>query len=219
MSVELLTAGVIATAETSLNTLLQKDPKTLRRLGNLSGKVIRFNITQPSLVITLAPHSQGIDLLMHSEATADLTLSGHATDFMQMAQSDQPDEKLFGKGISLQGDTALATEFSQILRGFQIDWEAWLADLIGDTWAHPLAHFMQSQGQQFEQYRQSIQDNTLEYLQEELRILPPRVEVDIFTDDVEQLRDDAARLEAKLNRLELALTIKKASSARNIKLE
>jgi len=201
MSVELFAAAIIGTAETSLNELLKKDPKTLKQLERLSGKVIRFEIRQPTLHITLVPNSAGMDLLLHSEAIADLVLSGQASDFMQMLYSSSPDEKLFGKGIDVQGDTGLATQFSQMLRDFSIDWEAWLGDIIGDTTAHPLAQFVTQQREYFSKARKSLTDNSVEYLQEELRILPPRPEIEAFMEDIDQLRDDVERLEARINAL------------------
>lgn len=201
MAVELFAAALIGTAESSLNQLLQKDPKTLKQLERLSGKVIRFELRQPTLSLTLVPNAAGIDLLLRSEITADLILSGQASDFMQMLYSDSPDEKLFGKGIDVQGDTGLATQFSQILGDFSIDWEAWLADIIGDTAAHPLARCVQQQRQSFHKATQSFSANSVEYLQEELRILPPRAEIDAFMEKVDQLRDDVERLEARIQAL------------------
>jgi ubiquinone biosynthesis protein UbiJ len=44
-------------------------------------------------------------------------------------------------------------------------------------------------------------DNIREYLQEESRDTPSRYEVERFTAKVNTLRDDVARVEARLNRL------------------
>lgn len=212
MAADLFTAALMATAETSLNQLLQKDPKTLQQLGQLAGKVIRFDISQPSLQLTLIPSAAGLELLLQASAPADLTLQGQASDFLQLLSSESPDEKLFGKGIDVHGDTGLATQFSQLLRGFSIDWEAWLADYIGDTAAHPVATFINQQGKALRHASQSLSQNTLEYLQEEIKLLPPRVEVEVFIEQVEQLRDDVDRLEA---RIKLAHFLKRVSSKQN----
>jgi ubiquinone biosynthesis protein UbiJ len=199
MSVQMLSAALLGSAETSLNKLLQQDPKTLQRLAALSGKVICLQISQPTLSLTLLPGPDGLDLLLHSESPADLTLSGQAQDFIQMASAENSSDKLFGKGISISGDTGLATAFSHTLKGFSIDWEAWLGDLIGDTFAHPLAGFIRNQKQQLERIQQSLTANSVEYLQEELRILPPRAEIDGFLEAVDQLRDATERLEARIH--------------------
>lgn len=201
MSVQMLSAALLGSTETSLNQLLHQDPRTLQRLAVLSGKVIRLEISQPTLNLTLLPGPSGLDLLLHSESPADLTLSGKAQDFIQMASAESSSDKLFGKGISISGDTGLATAFSNSLKGFNIDWEAWLGDRLGDTVAHPLAHFIRNQKQQFEQIQHSLSANTVEYLQEELGILPPRAEIDSFLEGVDQLRDATERLEARINSL------------------
>jgi ubiquinone biosynthesis protein UbiJ len=44
--------------------------------------------------------------------------------------------------------------------------------------------------------------NIREYLQEESRDVPSRYEVDRFVSDVNALRDDVDRLEARINRLQ-----------------
>ncbi len=43
---------------------------------------------------------------------------------------------MFGKSISVSGDSALATRFSKILIDAALDWEAILAQLLGDLPAH-----------------------------------------------------------------------------------
>lgn len=201
MAVELFTAALIGTAEISLNQLLQKDPKTLKQLERLSGKIIRIDMRQPIICVTLVPSAEGIDLLLQSEATADLVLSGQSSDFLQMLYSSSPDEKLFGKGIDVEGDTGLATQFSQLLKDFSIDWEAWLGDMIGDTAAQPISQFIHQQRQALTKASHSLQANGIEYIQEELRILPPRPEVEELMESIDQLRDDAERLEARVQAL------------------
>jgi ubiquinone biosynthesis protein UbiJ len=47
-----------------------------------------------------------------------------------------------------------------------------------------------------------MQQNVGEYLQEEIRAVPGRHEVEAFRQDVRTLRDDVARFEARLNQLE-----------------
>ncbi|QEW07953.1 ubiquinone biosynthesis accessory factor UbiJ [Nitrincola iocasae] len=201
MSVQMLSAALLGSAETSLNKLLQQDPRTLQRLAALSGKVIRLEISQPTFSLTLLPGNSGLDLFLHSESPADLTLTGKAQDFIQMASAESSNDKLFGKGISISGDTGLATAFSTILKTFSLDWENWLGDLLGDTVAHPLASFIRNQRQQFGLMQQSLTANSVEYLQEELGVLPPRAEIEGFLEDVDQLRDATERLEARISAL------------------
>jgi ubiquinone biosynthesis protein UbiJ len=47
-----------------------------------------------------------------------------------------------------------------------------------------------------------LRQNVSEYLQEESRTVPSRYETDVFRKQVETLRDDVARFEARLKRFE-----------------
>ncbi|KAA0876404.1 ubiquinone biosynthesis accessory factor UbiJ [Nitrincola tapanii] len=197
----MLQAAWISSAELSLNAILQLDPVSLERLKALSGQVIRLEMTEPSFHLCLLPHAQGLDLLQHCEARPDLTLRGSASAFLQMAQSPDMQSQMFGKGISLEGDLGLANQLKQLISGFQIDWEEWLANILGDTLAHPLAQGLRQSAAQGQRMASSLTASLLEYLQEEVRLLPPHPEVDAFLDEVEQVRDDVERLEARIQRL------------------
>ena len=51
--------------------------------------------------------------------------------------------------------------------------------------------------------QKTMQQNLSEYLAEESRAVPSRHEVDVFRQDVNKLRDDVARFEARLNRMQI----------------
>lgn len=201
MAVQMIQTALLDGAEESLNRLLQQDSATLARLAQLEGRVIRIEISEPDCWLYLLPHNRGVDLLNHFETEPDLVLRGSSADLLQMAQSDNARDKLFGRGVEVEGDQALARAFKAALKGFTLDWEAWLGDLIGDTAAHPLAELIRTQARLLQQGGQSLTQNMTEYLQEEIRVLPPRAEIEGFIEEVGQLRDDLERLEARVNLL------------------
>jgi ubiquinone biosynthesis protein UbiJ len=47
----------------------------------------------------------------------------------------------------------------------------------------------------------TLEQNLQEYLQEELRILPGRLEMTPFLDEIDRLRDDTERLSARIAKL------------------
>ncbi|WP_151705188.1 ubiquinone biosynthesis accessory factor UbiJ [Nitrincola alkalilacustris] len=201
MAVQMIQTALLDTAEQSLNLLLRQDHQTLARLDRLSGRVIRIEITEPEQWFYLLPHGKGLDLLSHFETEPDLILRGTCASLLQMAQSENSRDLLFGKGVEVEGDQALASEFKKALAGFAIDWEEWLGDLLGDTLAHPLAELFRAQKQFLQQSGQSLTLNMTEYLQEEARVLPPRAEIEGFIEEVGETREAVDRLEARINRL------------------
>ena len=73
---------------------------------------------------------------------------------------------------------------------------------LGDVAAHRLGELARGLGNWGREARSTMGANIREYLQEESRDVPSRYEVDRFSSDVSILRDDVARIEARLNRLQ-----------------
>ncbi|WP_432697309.1 ubiquinone biosynthesis accessory factor UbiJ [Marinobacterium sp. YM272] len=199
MPFELLSASFLSLAEPSLNRILALDPATLNRLGELTGKVIAIESTSPHFQLYLVPHGAGIDLLHHYDGSADVTISGSALLLGRLPLAGNA--VLFGKGVNLRGDSAIAHRLQAILADTRIDWEAWLGDLIGDAAGHEAAKFLRTIGGYSRDTASSFTLSTREYLQEEARMLPTRVEIEIFMDEVDELRERAERLEARVRQL------------------
>lgn len=200
MASGMINATLLTLAEESLNRLLARDPVTLARLGELASCEIRIECTAPHWHLYLLPHCGGIDLLTDSAAEPDACLRGSALNLIRLPYAGN--EVLFGRGISIEGNSGLVHRLQQILADSRIDWEAWLADLVGDTAAHPLANLMRSASRQLRYGSSSLIHNLEEYLHEEARLLPTQVEIDIWQEQVEELRDATDRLEARIARLE-----------------
>ena len=105
-------------------------------------------------------------------------------------------------GAELSGDAQTAEAFAELLRHARPDLEEELSRLIGDIAAHEVARAAWRTDDWARQAGSALTMNTSEFLQEEARQLPPRVEVNAFGRDVECLRDDVERAAQRLARLE-----------------
>lgn len=105
-------------------------------------------------------------------------------------------------GAELSGDVATAEAFAELLRHARPDLEEELSKLIGDIAAHEVSGAARRTDDWARQAGSALTMNTSEFLQEEARQLPPRVEVNAFGLDVECLRDDVERAAQRLARLE-----------------
>ncbi len=72
---------------------------------------------------------------------------------------------------------------------------------MGDAAAHRLGEIARGVGKWSREARSTMAQNIREYLQEESRDVPSRYEVERFTTNVGELRDDVDRLEARIRRL------------------
>ena len=198
----MINATLLTLAETSLNKLLRLSPDTVDQLSQLNSKVIAIQLTSPAATLSLQPSGEGIQIDQFERDDADVTLSGSGSDFFRLLTAADSSDAMFGKSITVSGDSGLATRFSKILIDAALDWEAILAQLLGDLPAHEVARYLRWKAQLYLNTGNSLMLNLEEYLKEELRILPSAPEVSQFSSEVDQIRQDTERLSARIARLQ-----------------
>ena len=205
MANDMLHAIILTPLESAINSLLQSDPVTCQALKRLTGRIIQIEATDIHQSIFIIPFDAGVQLQAHIEGAADVTLSGSSNRLLQLVSSDNKAEHFFGNGISVSGETSLANQFQQLLAEADIDWEALLADHIGDLPAHQLSKLTKSQLSFVKRISNSFSQNIHEYIQEEAQLLPTRPEAEGFMADVDHLKERVERLAARISALEKKL--------------
>ena len=108
---------------------------------------------------------------------------------------------LFQGAVKIDGDTETGQAFQDLLADVDWDWEEQLSRVTGDVIAHQTGKLAKQAKQLLSDSRDTLAQDCSEYLQEEAQWLPTQIEVDYFLADVDRLRDDVARLEARVKRL------------------
>lgn len=203
-----LSAEIILTftegLETSINHVLKQDQTTLGKLARLQGKVICIEFTEIELPLYFFPHNQGIQVQFIYEGTPDTTLYGSPLAFMNMSLGDST-QSLFSGEIRISGDIELGQRFKRVLDQFDIDWEEWLSDITGDLVAFKAGTVVRQLHAWGKQALTTLQLDAREYLQDEGHLTPHTAELDDFVSEISRLRDQSARLEARLTRLQKEL--------------
>ena len=136
-----------------------------------------------------------------AEDSATATVEGTPLALLGLLRHAGP-EAFRESGVRLAGDAQTAEAFAELLGHARPDLEDELSKLIGDIAAHKVAGAARRTDNWARQAGSALTMNTSEFLQEEARQLPPRVEVNAFGRDVEHLRDDVERAAQRLARLE-----------------
>lgn len=199
----------IAALEAAINAVLGQDPETLRRLGRLHGKVVAIELCSAPDDALLArvfvlPGAGGLRLLATFAGSPDTVLRGTPLALTRLGLGDSMQAVQSGE-VRVTGDLELGQAFKRALAGLHIDWEEGLAQALGDSVAHRTGHAVRSVRAWATSSAQDLRGNVTEYLQEELRLLPGRAELDGWLGAVDVLRDDCARLEARVQRLRARL--------------
>jgi ubiquinone biosynthesis accessory factor UbiJ len=197
-----VSAAAFASLEQLLNQAIRLDPETPSRLAPMHGQIIELQLTGLGLSLFLIPEPQGIQLLSAFDGTPDCTLRGTPLDLARMRGSRKSADQLFSGAVEIAGDTQLAHRFGEFLAGLDIDWEEQLSRLTGDVIAHEVGNMTRGLLGWGTRQARTFEQNLQEYLQEELRLLPSRPEVEPFLADIDRLRDDTERLQARIKRLQ-----------------
>ena len=191
------------TLEAACNQLLAQDPPTAEQLAVDQGRCIGIAIIDMGLTGYIVPDSRGhIQLFTEWEGSPDCLIRGNSYDLFCAQDSAQATRLLFLGKLQMQGDIGLGQRFSRALSGLQIDWEEHLSHWVGDPLAYQAGEAARHIRQRAATRHQNWRDNIADYLTEEARLMPHTVEVQAQTADIGVLRDDVARLAARISQLE-----------------
>ncbi len=168
---------------------------------SLDGTSAAIRVRNTSLAAYLLIDSGQISLAGEYALEPDVVISGTLLSLLQLAGS--ANEDLIRSGdLELVGDAHVAAQLQKLLVFARPDAEEELSRLVGDVAAHGIGDVVRGIGKWGRGARSILRQNVSEYLQEESRAVPSRYEVERFRGRVELLRDDVARVEARIRRLE-----------------
>lgn len=105
------------------------------------------------------------------------------------------------KEVEVAGDTDFAAAINQLARNLRWDVEEDLSRVFGDIAAHRMAETGRSLQRWSEQAAENLGRSAAEYWTEEQPLIARAREVEEFNRAVDELRDDVARLEKRLDNL------------------
>jgi ubiquinone biosynthesis protein UbiJ len=197
-----LPASAITGLEAVINRYLRLDPDIGPRLAALSGRCIAIELRGLDLTLFIFPNEHGIQLKDHIEGEADTVLRGTPLSMARLGLGGNTEKTLFSGEVVIEGDVETGQAFKSILDGLDIDWEEQLSRLTGDVIAHQLGNTARLGRRVFRHGLATLEKDLGEYLQEELRVLPSRIETENFSADVTHISMAVDRLTARLKRLQ-----------------
>lgn len=196
---EHVATGVLRVIEAGLNRILALDPDTPQRIGPLEGHRIDVALSEPDLHFRLHIREGAARLapIENDAEAADARVEATAAGLLALAASGG--ER--GRGVRFEGDIAVVQSLRQFVAGLDIDFEEQLSRLTGDVIAHEVGRGVRGGHRWLRHAGATFLANLGEYLTEERGLIPPEAELAAFVDDVDRLRADADRLEARVRRL------------------
>jgi ubiquinone biosynthesis protein UbiJ len=180
----------------TFNHLLQQQSFAQKRLQRHAGKTLQLNLPPLSFLLTVEASGQVVAAAEGSIADATLGVSPLSMLHV-LAGSAMPSEL-----VHTAGDSTMAVDFGNILQNLRWDAEEDLSKVFGDVLGHRIASFGAGLFAQQKQAALNLAANLTEYWTEERPLLAKRQQIASFVQQVDQLRDDAERLEKRVARLQ-----------------
>jgi ubiquinone biosynthesis accessory factor UbiJ len=197
-----LSAGIRRSLESVVNRYLRLDPMAGTRLAGLDGRVIALELRGLDLMLVFRVKNRGIAIIDDPDCQPDTVLQGTPLGITRLGLGrGNATGTLFSGDVEISGDVETGQAFKAVLDAIDIDWEELLARFTGDILAHRLGNAARHAGRWLDHTRLTLERNLSEYLQEELRVVPTRIEIENLIEDIGRLGMDTDRLEARLRRL------------------
>lgn len=196
-----LHTAAVATLERAVNQALELSSASREELDALADCVFALHCTAPPLDVYLQPGSGRIRLMGIYDGPVTTSVRGSASDFAELTTAEDPTAALINGALELSGDSAPLIELQKIISGLKIDWEAPLVNVLGDVAGHQLAQLLRGAYSWGRQASTGLGRQLEEFIHEEARLSPPRLELEDFYRDVQQLGLQVERLQSRTQRL------------------
>ena len=203
----------LAAVESVLDRGIDQSLRASALCARLNGTSMEIRI-EGFAPIRIAVSSGRLSLARGGEGTADAVIAGSVFALLDLfARREDSAAPRLAERVEITGDAEIAARYRDLLELARPDWEEELSRLIGDLPARRLSLAARAALSWARGFARTAGANVAEYLQEESRALVSKPEVEEFLASVDELRETADRVEARLARLERRLDGRLGGSA------
>jgi ubiquinone biosynthesis accessory factor UbiJ len=182
----------------AMNAYLNLDPESKQRLHKLQGKIITIEFLPFHFIFQCLFSEHGIDIKTDDLLKADTTIRGTPMQMLGVMITKDNRHRFFADDLKIEGNAELGQQVTELFDELQIDWEEHLSRLVGDVPAHHIGRLIQNIGSWLHNTEQSVTQDTSDYLHEEAAWFPSDVALQDFYDEIDTLRMDVDRIEARI---------------------
>ncbi|HEY9255207.1 MAG TPA: SCP2 sterol-binding domain-containing protein [Stenotrophomonas sp.] len=195
--------------EAALNRALALDPDTRAAVHALDGQRIALTLEAPALALQIRVEGDRlrvgpVDAASEPDLAVRSTLGGLLAQLPLLAKAKRGPAP--GGRLRVSGDAELARRLQHLATRFDPDWQLPFVTVFGEVLGVQIAQAVQGALRTARDLGAGLARDAAEYVTEESRDVVPRAELEAFHDDVDQLRDDAERLAARVARLRAGST-------------
>jgi len=186
--------------EKAVNIGLSVDPAARQKLKPLRGCILEVSISSPKITLLFEVDADQIKILP-GNVKPTVVFEGSALTLFKLATIKDKNWLFKTKELRLTGDAVRSQQIQTFVRSLRIDWEALLAELIGDVPAHFINSTLTSGYRWGLSASNSLIRDIEEFVKYELNLLPTRSASQLQQDAINKLRQATVQLEKRVKRL------------------
>ena len=187
-----------------VNRTLRETTPARELARELDGRKLAVRVRDSALAICIAVADGNLQSSTDVPESPDVIIEGPVSGLLRLFLAGSDISSLANTGVTLTGHADVAQKFQRLLKLARPDPEEELAGFVGDAAAHQIGETVRGLAEWGRRSGGIMAANVREYLQEERRDIPSVYEMSHFKRDVQTLRDDVERAEARLKRIEAA---------------
>jgi ubiquinone biosynthesis protein UbiJ len=187
--------------EKILNAIVARDPHIAKKLVALDSTCIEVVSLRPDFSVSIRFEDDTIKLSAIDTQTlgiqADATITGNAENLLSLLTKKSNQRALADAAIDISGDATLVKDLHVTIESLDVDWQDYLAPILGDVLSNELGEIQSNARDWSKSTGTSMHRDVRDYLSEEARLVPSELEVDSFSNRLDQLRLSIDRVAAK----------------------
>lgn len=192
-----LPSMLASAVEHGITRAITLDDESSKRLAPLRDKLVRLELQGLGIDLYFRGREDGLGVSAEDDDPPDTTISGTPLALLAMAV---PDWRAPGSGVRIEGEAGTGQAFEKLLKQLDPDWEAIFVERFGAVVGHQLWRILRDAGAGARHVSTTAAEQTARFLREESGMLVSREEMGEFVHEVDELREAADRLEARLRR-------------------
>jgi ubiquinone biosynthesis protein UbiJ len=195
-----------------INTYLQLDPDSAKRLSALNGKIISVELLPLHFNFYCKFVDGHLQVSLNETTPADAQISGTPWQMLNVMINKEERHRFFTDDIKMTGNVELANQVVKLFDELHVDLENELARFLGDTAAVKINHFVKNTKDWLNTTFKAFSADINEYTHEELNWFPTAEALKNFHASIDELRMDTDRIASKIQALHMKISSGQANT-------
>jgi ubiquinone biosynthesis protein UbiJ len=196
---------ILSSLTKSINACLALDAESTQRLKPLQGKVMAIELLPMHITFQCVFENDGIHIVSDETLIIETTLRGTPMQMLGVMIDKKNRNRFFADDLVMEGNAELGQQVVELFDRLEIDWEEYISKLVGDVPAYHTGRLVRTVKHWLSNSGNDICRDISDYFQEEAKWLPSRESLNDFFCDIDLIRMDVDRMEARINQLNINL--------------